>query len=427
MLCRHDTPVLWLSLLLVGVGAALVAVGVAWQSRSVSAFPVSPERVMTTASVTRVLTGDTIEVELDGVREQVRYLGLVAPGDGQRLETRAFLGQAALEANQQLVAGQQVQLELDIQPRDAQGRLLAYVYVGERMVNAELVQGGYVRMITMLPNVRYQARLLALQWEARAEGRGLWAQPMSALTPAAEPVPPMETLETDDPVREAQVRLKAAGFDPGPVDGKLGPRLSAALRQYQAANALPATGTLDQATLAAMGIQVSPEMPPMVARLFNPLKERQKSIEKDCTDIQTKKVEIDTVYAKAEKKHNENKEQNAADDKDLAQMIEKLPGISKNFEDAYNACNETLQYSRSSMKNMQNMVQKYSSDTGTPLTSMLDVQKLAANVLQDLIKTLTDAIQEVIQHVDMRISEYKNRQLAGGQDLENMLSKGKRL
>lgn len=86
----------------------------------------------------------------------------------------------------------------------------------------------------------------------------------------------METLETDDPVREAQVRLGAAGFDPGPVDGKLGSRMSAALRQYQAANALPATGALDQATLAALGIQVSPEMPPMVARLLQPLKERQK-------------------------------------------------------------------------------------------------------------------------------------------------------
>lgn len=424
MICRHDVPALWLSLLLVAVGAALVAVGVVWQSHAALALPVSPERVMTTVSVTRVLTGDTIEVELDGVREQVRYLGLVAPGDGQRLETRASLGQTALEANQQLVAGQQVQLELDAQPRDAQGRLLAYVYVGDRMVNAELVQRGYVRMMTMLPNVRYQARLLALQWEARAEGRGLWVQPMSAPVQAAEPVPPMET---DDPVREAQVQLKAAGFDPGPVDGKLGPRMSAALRQYQAANTLPATGALDQATLVALGIHVNPEMPPMVARLFNPLKERQKSIEKDCVDIQTKKVEIDTVYEKAEKKHNENKEQNFADDKDIAQMIERLPGISKNFEGAYNACNEALQYSRSSMKNMQNMVKKYSPDTGTPLTSMLDVQKLAANVLQDLIKTLTDAIQEVIQHLDMRISEYKNRQLAGGQDLEHMLRKGKRL
>jgi Putative peptidoglycan binding domain len=49
-------------------------------------------------------------------------------------------------------------------------------------------------------------------------------------------------------VRQAQQQLKAAGFDPGPVDGHMGPNTRTALRDYQAAHSLPKTGKLDHAT-----------------------------------------------------------------------------------------------------------------------------------------------------------------------------------
>ncbi len=49
-------------------------------------------------------------------------------------------------------------------------------------------------------------------------------------------------------IREAQQQLKAAGFDPGPADGRLGPNTRTALRDYQAAHKLPQTGKLDRAT-----------------------------------------------------------------------------------------------------------------------------------------------------------------------------------
>jgi peptidoglycan hydrolase-like protein with peptidoglycan-binding domain len=49
-------------------------------------------------------------------------------------------------------------------------------------------------------------------------------------------------------VRQAQQQLKAAGFDPGAVDGHMGPKTRAALRDYQGAHSLPKTGKLDRAT-----------------------------------------------------------------------------------------------------------------------------------------------------------------------------------
>jgi hypothetical protein len=49
-------------------------------------------------------------------------------------------------------------------------------------------------------------------------------------------------------IGQAQERLKAAGYDPGSVDGVLGPQTRAALRRYQASQGLPTTGALDEAT-----------------------------------------------------------------------------------------------------------------------------------------------------------------------------------
>jgi micrococcal nuclease len=63
---------------------------------------------------------------------------------------------------------------LDVPLRDDEGRLLAYVYVGDLMVNAELVHLGSAQVTTVPPHVKYRERFLALQQEAREAKRGLW-------------------------------------------------------------------------------------------------------------------------------------------------------------------------------------------------------------------------------------------------------------
>jgi peptidoglycan hydrolase-like protein with peptidoglycan-binding domain len=53
-------------------------------------------------------------------------------------------------------------------------------------------------------------------------------------------------------IGQAQDRLKAAGFDPGPLDGVLGPRTKEALRRNQASQGLSTTGVLDETTREAL-------------------------------------------------------------------------------------------------------------------------------------------------------------------------------
>jgi len=85
-------------------------------------------------------------------------------------------GKEALAYTVQLVEGKKVRLEFDKQRKDKQRRLLAYVYVGDLMLNAEIVRQGYAQVVTSPPNVKYQEMLLQLQREAREAKRGLWGE-----------------------------------------------------------------------------------------------------------------------------------------------------------------------------------------------------------------------------------------------------------
>ena len=51
--------------------------------------------------------------------------------------------------------GKTVRLERDVEKYDQYRRLLAYVYVGDTMVNAELVGQGYAQVTTYPSNVTY--------------------------------------------------------------------------------------------------------------------------------------------------------------------------------------------------------------------------------------------------------------------------------
>jgi peptidoglycan hydrolase-like protein with peptidoglycan-binding domain len=53
-------------------------------------------------------------------------------------------------------------------------------------------------------------------------------------------------------VREVQEQLKTAGFDPGPIDGVMGPQTQKALKEFQKSKGLEETGRVDQETRQAL-------------------------------------------------------------------------------------------------------------------------------------------------------------------------------
>jgi micrococcal nuclease len=122
--------------------------------------------------VTRVIDGDTIEIE-GGKR--VRYSGIDTPETVDPRKPVQCFGIEASNENKKLVLGKRVKLEKDISETDKYGRLLRYVYVDDIFVNDYLVRNGYAYVVTFPPDVKYQQQFLEAQKEARENKRGLWS------------------------------------------------------------------------------------------------------------------------------------------------------------------------------------------------------------------------------------------------------------
>jgi micrococcal nuclease len=146
-------------------------------------------------AVVKVLSGDTIHAFVNGQVERVHYIGVLAPVPGEGDQTGEPQGNEALRFNRGLVSAKNVRLELDVQERDPEGRLLAYVWVGDVLANAEVVGHGYGQVITGGANVRYQEVLLRRQQEARAGRLGIWK--------SAGPAPPPPRSGTAAPAPSA--------------------------------------------------------------------------------------------------------------------------------------------------------------------------------------------------------------------------------
>ena len=121
--------------------------------------------------VVAVHDGDTISVLVDQSPVRVRLAGVDAPERGQPF---ANASRHALEA---LVAAREVQVVE--RGRDGYGRVLGQVIVGVIDVGTEQVRSGYAWVYRRFER---DARLIALEAEAKAARRGLWRDP--------KPVPP---------------------------------------------------------------------------------------------------------------------------------------------------------------------------------------------------------------------------------------------
>ncbi|MGD0856928.1 MAG: thermonuclease family protein [Dehalococcoidia bacterium] len=126
------------------------------------------------AEVTRVIDGDTIEVNIKGVRYKLRYIGMdTLELDSIDTNTRNIAMKAA-DINGEMVGHKTVEIEKDVSETDRYGRLLRYVYAGGFMVNAELVKSGYAQAVSYPPDIKYRSLFSSLQEGARASKVGMW-------------------------------------------------------------------------------------------------------------------------------------------------------------------------------------------------------------------------------------------------------------
>lgn len=124
----------------------------------------SPSALLYAAQVTTVLDGDTIQLS-DG--QTVRYFGVNTPEYGQPF------AEEAKRYNAELVLGKAVRVVPARQRPDAYQRVLAYVYVGNVLVNARLIAAGLAHVFVLDRFEQYED-WLQLQHNAQSRHKGMW-------------------------------------------------------------------------------------------------------------------------------------------------------------------------------------------------------------------------------------------------------------
>jgi micrococcal nuclease len=123
--------------------------------------------------VQRVVDGDTLLLA-NGAR--IRLIGADTPETVKPNTPVQPWGPEATEFTKRFVAGGEVTLRFDRERKDRYERFLAYVWVGEEMLNEELIRAGLAKAEM---NFRYSAsmktRFRRAEEEARAARRGIWS------------------------------------------------------------------------------------------------------------------------------------------------------------------------------------------------------------------------------------------------------------
>ena len=123
------------------------------------------------AKVIEIVDGDTVMVEIDGMRSSVRYLGVDTP---EMSAQDNLPGVAAKNLNTSLVKDQTIELYADIDDRDDFGRLLRYVVVNGLFVNYELVNSGNATTFNRPPNEQCADELKSAMLHAYENRLGIW-------------------------------------------------------------------------------------------------------------------------------------------------------------------------------------------------------------------------------------------------------------
>jgi micrococcal nuclease len=119
--------------------------------------------------VTEVIDGDTFELSTG---ERVRIIGINTP------EMSEPGGDIAKDVATEMLLGRKVRLVRDVRNKDDYDRLLRYVFIGPKFINAEMVRMGYAESRFYPPDTHYQRKLESLEKTAIRNRRGLWSFPV---------------------------------------------------------------------------------------------------------------------------------------------------------------------------------------------------------------------------------------------------------
>lgn len=129
-------------------------------------------------SVTSVVDGDTVKVNINGTVETLRLIGMDTPETVDPRKPAQCFGKEASNKAKELLVGTKVRLEKDPTQGelDKYGRTLAYIYREDGLFyNKYMIEQGYAHEYTYNTPYKYQAEFKAAQKSAQENQMGLWS------------------------------------------------------------------------------------------------------------------------------------------------------------------------------------------------------------------------------------------------------------
>ncbi len=155
------------------------------------------------AQLNKVVSGDTIDVLIDGNLYTVRYIGIDALGSSD------YIANSSRQENYPLVINKDLTLVKDATDTNPAGQLLRYVLADGEFVNLDLAQAGYASAASSPPNTACDAAFKAAEEDAKTNLSGIWAFDISA-EPASQSGAPA------GPARQPTAKLPSC--DPSYLD-----------------------------------------------------------------------------------------------------------------------------------------------------------------------------------------------------------------
>ena len=129
--------------------------------------------------VTKVTDGDTIQVEMDGEKVNIRMIGIDAPeSTTARYGYVECFGKEASDHLKTTLNGESVSLEFDTTQgqTDKYGRLLAYVFSNGKNINQQMIADGYAWEYTYDMPYKYKTQFQDAELDAEEVESGLRAK-----------------------------------------------------------------------------------------------------------------------------------------------------------------------------------------------------------------------------------------------------------
>lgn len=155
-------------------------------------------------SITSVVDGDTVKIDIDGKITTFRLIGMNTPEVVDPRTPVQCFGQEASNKAKELLSNQKVRIEKDPASGevDKYGRSLAYIYREDGLFfNKHMIEQGYAYEYTYDIPYKYQAEFKEAQKSAQDNKRGLWStDTCSGNTTPAVVTPTVTTPKATAPV-----------------------------------------------------------------------------------------------------------------------------------------------------------------------------------------------------------------------------------